>query len=676
MKATNSSRFRLAALAAALALPAPRARAQLLAVSPDGHWAAASNPDSGTVTLVDARGLKTRAQTRVGRKPQGLAFTEDSRLLLVANELSHDLSWVDAAKGVEVARTPLGGAPLAVAVGAGRAYVVLRDKGAVAAVDLAARAIAASADVGPSPSAAAFVPGGPRRGALLLVAHLASGRISVLDAASLSPRAPIELGPDVGLVTSLSVSRDGARAFAPHTRALAGNRALSFDTTVMPAIAVVDLAALTPSGRLTFDNPALPAVNIPASAAASRDGRLIFCANAGTDNVAVLDAQSGRELAHLPVGANPRGLAVSPDGARLFVNNALDGTLTVFELAALTDPATLFAEPLGWHPDAGRDPRLAASRPLLSDGTRAVSCAACHIDVPNVRGRWAVMRPGGATYAVSHPRRDPPSWEKARALIAADGAAWDLPRRDPRPRPAGRPITLELTRIPLDARALRGKRLFNAAAPRDMSAEGWISCATCHWDGGSDGRTWEGFRDGPRNTPALHDLARTLPLHWSGDLASLHDVDRTIRRVQFGRGLDSTGLEDLASYLRGLETPPSPFAAEPAAAAGLSVFRAMRCDGCHAGPLYTDGKSHDVGTGDPRREKNERGRSFDTPSLLGAWATAPYFHDGSAATLDDVLKSGAEHGVAARLTDRQRADLTAFILSLGAPPTAPGQASP
>jgi cytochrome c peroxidase len=51
---------------------------------------------------------------------------------------------------------------------------------------------------------------------------------------------------------------------------------------------------------------------------------------------------------------------------------------------------------------------------------------------------------------------------------------------------------------------------------------------------------------------------------------------------------------------------------------------------------------HDVGTGDPNLERNSHGRGtqFDTPSLLGIWATAPYFHDGSASTLEDVLRMG------------------------------------
>ena len=63
---------------------------------------------------------------------------------------------------------------------------------------------------------------------------------------------------------------------------------------------------------------------------------------------------------------------------------------------------------------------------------------------------------------------------------------------------------------------------------------------------------------------------------------------------------------------------------------GQSIFVSQGCQTCH-GPM----------------EKNSHGRgtSFDTPSLGGIWSTAPYFHDGSAATLAEVLRSGTEHDI-------------------------------
>ena len=55
---------------------------------------------------------------------------------------------------------------------------------------------------------------------------------------------------------------------------------------------------------------------------------------------------------------------------------------------------------------------------------------------------------------------------------------------------------------------------------------------------------------------------------------------------------------------------------------------------------------------------------FDTPSLLGVWATAPYFHDGSAATLREVLFSQDFHNVGPAIDAAEQADLLAFMRSL------------
>ncbi|HJN41213.1 MAG TPA: hypothetical protein QF589_03795, partial [Anaerolineales bacterium] len=191
-----------------------------------------------------------------------------------------------------------------------------------------------------------------------------------------------------------------------------------------------------------------------------------------------------------------------------------------------------------------------------------------------------------------------------------------------------------------------------------------------------------GFPDGPRNTPSLLGVAQTLPMHWSGDLDELQDVEITIRDIQIGSGLiegeahDTLGsahaglspeLDALAMYMAILEIPPSPYAASPEQLSrGEAVFNTLECQSCHPPPLYTDLQLHDVGTGNAAKEKNSHGRgtNFDTPSLRALWMTAPYFHDGSATTLPDALHTGNEHNVAAGLSTTEIEDLTAFLLAL------------
>jgi len=74
--------------------------------------------------------------------------------------------------------------------------------------------------------------------------------------------------------------------------------------------------------------------------------------------------------------------------------------------------------------------------------------------------------------------------------------------------------TIGLTTIPLSAEVLQGKRIFNSAAAPVLTKDNWITCASCHFDGGMDGQTWQGFPDGPRNTPALFGVGETLPIQW------------------------------------------------------------------------------------------------------------------------------------------------------------------
>ena len=62
--------------------------------------------------------------------------------------------------------------------------------------------------------------------------------------------------------------------------------------------------------------------------------------------------------------------------------------------------------------------------------------------------------------------------------------------------------TIDVTPIPLPPVLLNGKRLFHSSATPDLARDQWISCATCHFNGEMDGRTWF-FPDGPRNTTSL-----------------------------------------------------------------------------------------------------------------------------------------------------------------------------
>ncbi len=128
-----------------------------------------------------------------------------------------------------------------------------------------------------------------------------------------------------------------------------------------------------------------------------------------------------------------------------------------------------------------------------------------------------------------------------------------------------------------------------------------------------------------------------------------------------GFGLDKSQTAQLASYLEALPAPHAPTRDAGQVARGKKLFDSaeLGCRSCHDGATYSDATTHKFdGSTLP---------NADTPSLIGLAASAPYFHDGSAATLEALLRDrGAVHGMAetAKLSDRQTADLIAFLETL------------
>jgi cytochrome c peroxidase len=126
----------------------------------------------------------------------------------------------------------------------------------------------------------------------------------------------------------------------------------------------------------------------------------------------------------------------------------------------------------------------------------------------------------------------------------------------------------------------------------------------------------------------------------------------------------------LNAWLKSLRPVPSPLLVKgklsAAAKRGEKLFRspAVGCAECHPLPLFTDLKTSPVGTTGPQDHGVEQ---FDTPTLIEVWRTAPYLHDGSAATVRDVLTThnpNGKHGNTSRLTMSQVDDLIAYIISL------------
>ncbi|MBI5084198.1 MAG: c-type cytochrome [Acidobacteria bacterium] len=225
------------------------------------------------------------------------------------------------------------------------------------------------------------------------------------------------------------------------------------------------------------------------------------------------------------------------------------------------------------------------------------------------------------------------------------------------PVPEDNPLTLEKIEL--------GRRLF---FDRRLSRDGSVSCSTCHDPdlAFSDGRALAvgiGQREGRRNSPALVNRGYGRLFFWDGRSPTLEDqvlkpiedpneMDLPLAEASARAGLDTTTMaRALATYIRSILSGDSPYdrfinGDRPALSSqqqlGLQIFRSKaNCTACHVGPNFTDEQLHNTGVAWRNRKLADEGAGqgrFKTPTLREISRTAPYMHDGSMATLEDVVE--------------------------------------
>jgi cytochrome c peroxidase len=231
------------------------------------------------------------------------------------------------------------------------------------------------------------------------------------------------------------------------------------------------------------------------------------------------------------------------------------------------------------------------------------------------------------------------------------------------PVPEDNPITAEKV-------ALGRQLFFDTRLSRDRS----ISCATCHRPNRafSDARPVAvGIlgRVGRRNAPALVNRGYGRAFFWDARQQTLeeqvlkpiedpNEMDFSVEQASSRLGLAREEISRaLSSYVRSILSGNSRFdrfangdrtALSDEEQRGLSIFRGKgNCTACHVGPNFTDERTHNTGvawrpsTGSGQGGFVDEGAgrgAFKTPTLREIARTAPYMHDGSLATLDDVVR--------------------------------------
>ena len=517
-----------------------------MALSTDGSLLITANMLNDTVSLIAPRRVERLAEIPVGDDPRSVALSPDASIAAVVNRGDGTLSIIDMGTQVVTATYPVGVLPYAVVMDSTTsAYVSLQGTDDIIEIDLSNGEILERITVPSTPAGLTLWDN------LLYVTHFWSGELSLIFRPQATVVRTISTGADTSLFQSLAINPVDGRAYLPQTRSNSQSRAITFDTLMFPVVNVVDLRDLGLRQRQRIAvNVADRPVHMPFSAAIDPERGLLYIANAGSNDLSIVDIASGLALEHISVDANPRTVRLSRDFGLVYVHNMIDGTLTIIE-----------------------------TREFRTENVILVSNLQASIDV------------------------------------------------------------------------LVGAQLFHTAEDPQLTRSPQISCAACHFDGQSDERVWQGLLDGPRNTPVLYGLADSAPYNWIGSWDEVADIELKIRSLQAGNGFInspvnaplgdphaglSVDLDTLADYVVNLPAPSSPIHADAdLIARGEAIFTEQNCASCHMGTAGTDGMAYDVGTGG----------TFDTPTVNWLWQSAPYFHDGRAATLQDVFTLDGAHQI-------------------------------
>ena len=587
----------------------------------------AVNADNDSVTAVDAATLLARWEVVTGTHPRTVAIAPNGDVWVV-NQDDASISVLHPVTGAGLGThlLPRATQPYGVVFSGDKAYVTLHATGELARLGLTG-AIEARVAVGPKPRGIAISGDGSRILVSQFVSKGTTGKVREVSGATFEVVRTFELAFDpeedssVGgrgapnYLTSLTISPDGRSVAVPSKKdnlargQIRDGQDLTFETMVRAIVSEIDLVANAENlvARIDINDRAMPQAAIY-----SPFGDVLLVSTQGTNTVEFFDAHSGNTLGNAQTGRAPQGMVFSPDASRLFVHNFMGRSVSVFDSTDLV---------------AGRS----NATPLLAEV----------------------------------------------ATISVEKLAPEI---------------------------VQGKRIFYNAADTRMSRDQYISCASCHLDGGSDEQVWD-FRqvgEGFRNTINLTGKAgmKHGRVHWTANFDEIQDFENDIRHFAGGTGFlsdtvfaatasplgapksgYSADLDALAAYVTSLDTfPPSPYRhADPANGGsspsdvelGRRTF-VRSCMSCHAGDNFTDGKRWDVGTIKPTSGLGQgvplANVGFRTPSLRNVWATSPYLHDGSAATIADVLQNTVHVGA---LSASEKTGLQAYLSRLDAAEPAP-----
>lgn len=604
-----------------------------LALSPSGNDLWVVNPDNDSLAQIDAQSLAKIGEYPTGANPKSVAVTEDGQVWVTNHKADTIEIFNSRGQRQHTIQLAYGSAPAGIVIDRknNRAFVALYGKGQVVRFNTSTRTETGRLPLDYSVFALALSADGSRLLATRLISGEDYAEVWDINTQPLQLTRTFRLYPSItedtltdgrGLpnyLTSVIINSAGNRAYVVGKKdntargLLNNNEDLDDDNSVRAMGMVLDLNSGSElrNQRIDFDN-----ADSPSALALAPNENYLLVALQGRNQVFVVTLGAGTQIpgavtTQFTTGLAPQSLLLDRERQRLCVKNFMSRSVTALDLGDFFNAGSI----------------------------------------------------------------NPPSTNIATVVNEK-----------------------------FTPQELRGKQLFYNAAEGivgneftgKMSAEGYISCASCHLDGGHDGRTWDftGRGEGLRNNISLRGRSGTRfgNVHWSANFDELHDFENDIRNAFSGRGLMSdsdfaatehplgapkaglsSDLDALAAYVATLgksSLPRSPHRSSngsltPLATAGEALFHSLGCTSCHAGKAFTDGLLHNVGTLRSYSGQRLNGPlpGIKTPSLLGLFDSAPYLHDGSAETLEQVFQLAG--GQVYQAEDLNRSGSTELVRAQG-----------
>ena len=589
-----------------------------LTISADGKRLYVIAQESNALLIVDAGINKVINKIGVGDQPHSVILSKDGQKAYVSNQWSDNVSVIDLSSGrvTDTLKTGNGPAGLSLSSDGKALYVVNTFSSDISVIDLNSKEEINRITAGNNPTGAKLSPDGKSL-------FVTSRRMAVVPYGE-------------PLASELTVINDSSRRISEYRK--------------IESAYMMENIAFTPHGDLGFVTLIRPKNYVPYIQV--EQGWMM------THGFGVFEPGKDGKVTELLIDepdsfySDPFGIAITPDGKRAFISSAGADNISVIDVdsvrkliaGASPEVLKLYANNLG-----------ISSRYIL----KRIHTGS------NPKG--IALSPDGKMLYVAEMLDDNISVINTESLQKVSSIDLGGPRR----------ITV----------ARRGRRLFNNSL---HTFQNQYCCYTCHPDMHEDGLVYNmSGKDMGRNvtnTMTLRDISETAPFKWSGTNPTVYKQDG-IRFSTFLTRTESFSYKDLdaltAYILTGIKNPPN-LQYNPkgelteAQLRGKEIFErtkdnsgkeipeANRCVTCHTPPYYTNRKMSYVQT----IASTDDSILFDTPHLNDIYASAPYLHDGRAATLEEIwTKYGKndKHGVVNDMSKIQLNELIDYLKSLRSP---------